>query len=369
MPKVQTSLSKTEIIRLSMEIFTKIIAISLILIWAFLILKPFLMLIIWAIILAVAIFPLMKKIEKRFHLKRSLIAVLIVLAAVIPLSVPAYMISKSAYSTGVNITEKIKNGDLYLPPPSEKVANWPLIGDKVYAKWEEISKNDLGDTLQQYHPQIKTAITKAVSMAGSTLSAALLFIISLIIASVFMIYGEKSEDIFKSFMKRLVGTKGEEWARVSTLTVRSVMYGIIGIAVTQAFLALIGLILIDMPLASLWAGGVLFLAIIQLPPLLILGPVIAYVFTYADTTPATIFAIYTIIVSMIDGVLKPFVLGRGVDIPMLVILLGAIGGMIMSGIIGLFVGAVVLALAYETFMAWLKVNDEPSQAEQNGQSS
>ncbi|OQX57421.1 MAG: hypothetical protein B5M52_07540 [Helicobacteraceae bacterium 4484_230] len=367
---MQTNFSKKEIVRLSIEIFTKLIAISIILVWAFLILKPFLMLIVWAIILAVAIFPLMKKLEKRFHLKRSVIAALIVLTAVIPLYVPAHMLSKSAYDIGMNITEKIKNDDLRLPPPSENVAEWPLIGEKVYAKWEEVSQNNLSDTLKQYHPQIKATVAKAVSMAGSTLTAALLFIVSLIIASIFMIYGEKSEQAFKAIMRRLVGNNGEEWARISTLTVRSVMYGIIGIAVTQAFLAFVGMAVIDMPLASLWAGAVLFLAIIQLPPLLILGPVIAYVFTYAGTTAATIFAIYTIIVSMLDGVLKPFVLGRGVDIPMLVILLGAIGGMIMSGIIGLFVGAVVLALAYKIFMAWLQTGeDEDLQPEQNGQSS
>jgi len=128
--------------------------------------------------------------------------------------------------------------------------------------------------------------------------------------------------------------------------------------VFQASLSAIGMYVMDVPGWSFWTFLVLVVAIVQLPPILILGPIAAYMFTITDTTPAVIFAIYSVIVSMSDGVLKPLLLGRGVDTPMLVILLGAIGGMLYFGIIGLFTGAVILALAYELFTKWI-YKEEP----------
>jgi predicted PurR-regulated permease PerM len=140
---------------------------------------------------------------------------------------------------------------------------------------------------------------------------------------------------------------------------------VLGVALIQTFLAAIGLLVMGVPGAGIWAAIVLLLAIMQLPPILILGPIAAWVFSTADPVPATIFLVYSIIVSFSDGVLKPMFLGRGVDVPMLVILLGAIGGMISSGIIGLFIGAVILALGYQLFQFWLndgEENPEPDDA-------
>jgi predicted PurR-regulated permease PerM len=118
------------------------------------------------------------------------------------------------------------------------------------------------------------------------------------------------------------------------------------------------MIVMDVPGWGLWSAIILVLAIAQLPPVIVLGFVVAYVFSVADTTPAVIFAIYALIVSGSDGFLKPLFLGRGMSTPMLIILLGAIGGMLLSGIIGLFVGAIILALGYELFMKWLNEDQQ-----------
>jgi predicted PurR-regulated permease PerM len=138
------------------------------------------------------------------------------------------------------------------------------------------------------------------------------------------------------------------------MTIRSVFQGVLGIAVIQAALAAIGFLFIGVPGAMVWALLVMILAVMQLPPLLVIAPVIVWAFATQSTTAAVIFLVYGGFVSISDTFLKPLLLGRGVDVPMLVILLGAIGGMIMSGIIGLFVGAVVLAVAYQLMMAWLE---------------
>ena len=161
-----------------------------------------------------------------------------------------------------------------------------------------------------------------------------------------------------AIFRRLAGKQGEEFATLSGATIRSVVQGVLGIAIIQSVLAGIGLVTVEAPAAGLWALMVLFLAVIQLPPLLVLGPIIFYVFSIAETTPAVLFMIWSILVSVSDTFLKPLFLGRGVEVPMLVILLGAIGGIMLSGLIGLFVGSVVLSLGYKVFQAWL--NNDPA---------
>jgi predicted PurR-regulated permease PerM len=135
--------------------------------------------------------------------------------------------------------------------------------------------------------------------------------------------------------------------------VRSVTLGILGVAMIQALLASLGLLVVGVPGAGLWALLVLILAIVQLPTILVLGPIIVYVFSTSTTVTAVVFAIWSILVGISDAFLKPLLMGRGVDVPMLVIFIGAIGGFMTSGIIGLFIGAIILALGYKLYLIWL----------------
>ena len=136
-------------------------------------------------------------------------------------------------------------------------------------------------------------------------------------------------------------------------TIRSVTKGVLGVAFVQTALAVVGLVVMDVPAAGIWGAMILVLAIMQLPPWLILAPIAVWVFSVNEPLPATLFAVYAALVSICDMFLKPLFLGRGVEVPMLVILLGAIGGAIWAGVIGLFVGAVVLAIGYKLMMAWV----------------
>lgn len=180
------------------------------------------------------------------------------------------------------------------------------------------------------------------------------FVISIIIAGVILANAVSFGAFLKTLARRLMGSRGDEFAMLASKTVRSVAQGVLGVALIQSLAAGVGLLAAGVPGAGLWALLVLLLAIVQLPPILILAPIILYVFSVSSTTVAVIFMIWSILVSMSDAFLKPLLLGRGVEVPMLIILVGAIGGMIYSGIIGLFVGAVVLALGYELFRAWLE---------------
>ena len=157
----------------------------------------------------------------------------------------------------------------------------------------------------------------------------------------------------------MIGKQGEEFTKLAGATIRSVVQGVLGVAIIQSVFAGIVMLIFNIPAAGIWALIVLFLAIIQLPPILILGPIAIYAFSILDTTSAIIFLVLSIIISLSDTFLKPIFLGRGVDVPTMVILLGAIGGMMLSGIIGLFVGAVVLALAYKVYQALIRETTLP----------
>lgn len=358
---MNTTLTKNEIINLVMEIVIKLVVLGVILYYALSIIKPFIIPVLWGIIIAVTLSPFIEKLDEKVKLKRSLIITFFTIFLVSLILISTYMLSDSVISSSQELAQNLQEGSLSVPAPSLNVKEWPFIGDKVYSLWSKAS-TDLESTLIQLKPQLKEYAGTIASIIGGALGSVLQFVVSLIIAAIFLANAQGSVKIYKLISHRLIGEKGVEWAHLSALTIRSVVQGVIGIAITQAILAFIGLVLIDMPFAWLWSFMVLFLAIIQLPPIIILGPIIAYVFSYADTTPATIFAVYAFVVSAADGFLKPIFLGRGLDIPMLVILLGAIGGMILSGILGLFVGAVGLALAYQLFMVWLEGEEAEKSA-------
>jgi predicted PurR-regulated permease PerM len=338
----------------------KIVVLTILAVWTFFLIKPFLIPVIWGMILAVATEPFIAKIARILGGRRSMVSVLFVLVIIAALVIPTLFLVSSSIETVQTLTENVQDKTLVVPPPPAKVADWPLIGDQVYETWQKASTN-LEGALKQYLPQLKKAGGVLLGSFGGGIAGLFMVIISTCIAGVFLAKAEKSSKIAEKIIKRVAGEKGAEITTLATATIRGVMLGVVGVAVIQAILSAVGMLVAGVPAAGLWALLVLVCAVIQLPPILVLGPVAAYVFSAADTTTAVLFLVWAIIVSASDGVLKPMLMGRGVDIPMLVILIGALGGMMSSGIIGLFVGAVVLAIMYILFMAWVderKVSSE-----------
>ncbi|HIL77534.1 MAG TPA: AI-2E family transporter [Methylococcales bacterium] len=334
----------------------RISLIALLAYWCFLIFKPFLIPVLWGIIIAAAIFPLFQKFEALFGKQKKLALILFTTITLSILLVPCIMLIGSMAETGQALAKAMQEGTLQIPPPSEKVAGWPVVGESIYDVWKAASDN-LVATLGEYKPQLKTAATWLVSATAGTVGSLLQFIIAIIIASVFIANANQQKQFSKSLFVRIAGKAGNEFAELASATMRSVAQGVLGVAFIQAMLAGIGLLIMDVPGAGLLTLGVLLLAVIQLPTILLLGPVMIYVFSVADPVPAVIFIIWTILVGLSDNILKPLLMGRGMDIPMLIILLGAIGGMMLHGLIGLFIGAVVLAIAYKLFIKWLEQNN------------
>jgi len=349
-------LEKQEKVDIAIEIAIKVGLLFLIIYISYLIAKPFIGIVLWAIIIAVALSPVVTFLE-RYLGNRKKIIIALTLTVIAALVIPTYMLSDTMIETGQSLSHVLKDGKITIPPPTENVKSWPLIGEKAYTLWDSASKN-LAQTLTPFKKEIKQAAGSVFSALGSGLGTIFMFIGSMLIAAFFLLSSHDAVRFYKSIMCRLLGKKGNEWADISALTIRSVVTGVLGVAVIQAFLALLGLIAMDIPFAVVWALAIMFLTIIQLPALIIIGPVIAWVFAQGSGTSEVIFTVYMLIVGASDGVLKPMLMGRGVDIPMLVILIGAIGGMMLMGMIGLFTGAVIFALSYKLFELWINDVDE-----------
>jgi predicted PurR-regulated permease PerM len=317
------------------------------------IIQPFVMPVLWGIIIAVAMEPLIARVAKKMGGRKKTVSVLFALTVIGLLVVPTVMLIGSSIDEVQSLRTSLENETLVVPPPPAKVEAWPVIGPKVYKIWGLASSN-LDAAIKQFAPQLKSAITNLLGKVGSGMKTVFMFIISVVIAAIMLSTADKGTATITRIVSRFAGEKGTEIVVLATATIRGVMQGVVGVAVIQAIMSAIGMVLVGVPAAGLWTMAVLVLAIIQLPPIIILAPIAAWVFTFADTVPAVIFLIWAIIVSASDGVLKPLLMGRGVDIPMLVILIGALGGMMLSGIIGLFVGAVVVAITYTLFMAWVE---------------
>ena len=342
---------KEEKVQLAIEIAIKLGLLAIVLYVSYLIAKPFISIVVWGIIIAVAIFPLIHSLEKRFGNRKKVITGFTV-SVIAALLIPTYMLSDTVIKESQTLFHAAKEGKMTVPPPTEKVKEWPLIGEKLYTFWDAASHN-LQQTLSPFRDDIKKIAEKILLALGSGLGTVFMFIGSFIIAAALLMVKDEAVAFYLRLLRRIVGNKDNEWAVLTTLTIRSVVTGVIGVAAIQAALALIGLILMGVPFAVILSITIMFLTIIQLPAFLIIGPVIVYVFSQGTGTAEIVFTIYMLIVGMSDSVLKPMLMGRGIDIPMLVILIGAIGGMMLMGMIGLFIGAVIFTLTYKLLVLWM----------------
>jgi predicted PurR-regulated permease PerM len=343
----------------AMASFIQIAAVVLLIMWCFSIVKPFIGIVVWGMIISIALYPAHLALTEKLGGKAKMSATILVLIGLAIIIVPTWLLAESAIDGLKFVSGELEDGSVHISPPNESVAEWPLVGERVYAVWAAAAEN-LAETLNRFEPQLRNLSQSAVGFAGGIVAGVFQFIFATIIGGVLLMSAEGGYQVSRNIAKSLVGSEsGNKLADLSILTIRSVVKGVLGVAVIQTILAAIGLVAIGMPAAGLFAAAVLVLAIVQLPPILVLGPIAIWYFSVAEGMPATIFLIYALIVSMSDAFLKPMLLGRGVDTPMLVILIGAIGGAITYGIVGLFIGAVVLALGYELFTAWMAPDEAP----------
>jgi predicted PurR-regulated permease PerM len=340
----------------AIEIAIRLGVIFLLVYFCLQILSPFIFLVIWGAITAVAIYPLFTRLADRLGGRRKLTLTILTVAGIAIVLLPVISLSGSMADSAASIGHSIANGETSVPPPREAVREWPVIGENAYDFWQQAS-TDLTALMNTYSDQLAGLGKKLLGFAASVGLGVLKFIESLIIAAVFLASSDTANRHMRKLAHRLSGDHGVALLSLSEKTVRSVAVGVIGIAFIQAVLAGIGMLIAGVPAAGLLAIITLVLGIAQLPPLLVLIPVTIYLFSGDSIGIAIFFLAWSIMVAASDLVLKPLLLGRGVDAPMMVILLGAIGGMLVFGIVGLFIGAVVLAVAYKLLQAWIEMDD------------
>jgi len=317
-----------------------------------LILRPFILLIMWGIIIAVASYPSFRKLQSALSGRGGLAAALFTLILLSLLIIPVVLLAQSMVEGIQSLATHMRNGTLTIPPPRPNIENWPIIGAPLKSVWDMASTNLTG-ALRKFAPQIKAVIPEIFSATAGIGFTVLQFVLSIVLSGVLLANARSAYEVMRSLANRLFGEKGPEFQELIGSTIRSVTTGILGVALIQSVCAGLGFLLVGLPGAGLWAVIFLIGAVLQVGAL-VLVPAVIYVFAIASTTKAVVFLIWCIFVALMDNVLKPLLLGRGVAVPIAVVFLGAIGGFVAMGIIGLFVGAIVLSVGYKLFLAWIE---------------
>jgi predicted PurR-regulated permease PerM len=322
--------------------------------------SPFISLMAWALILAVTLYPAQQWLARRMGGKQWLAATVLVLGGIVLIGLPTALLMNSLGNSVQDVVARVRGNTLTIPAPAPQVADWPLVGNKVHELWSQ-AHADLPALLQRMELQVGDLAKIALGVVASIASAALLFLFSFVVAGIIMAFGEGGARSVRAIYVRIVGIeRGEEFARLATETIRAVALGVLGVAFIQAIVVGLVMILAKVPFAGVLALVVLVLGIAQVPALIVTLPVIVYIWVSGayGNTAAIIYTVLLFVAGMLDNVLKPLLLGRGVDAPMPVILLGALGGLASTGILGMFVGATLLALGYQIFMWWVATNPD-----------
>ena len=333
--------------------------VAVLAIFCFRIFVPFLNLMVWALILAITLYPLQLRLRRSLGGKDGLVATLIILVAFGVILVPTYMLGLAVADSIERAMAIVKSGNFHIPPPAESIANWPVVGHRIYDFWQQAA-TDVTGLAQKFAPQLKSAALVLLETVTGLGAGLLVFFIALIVAGILMAHGEKGYHSAVLIASRISGPEnGRQIADLCTATIRAVAQGVVGIAFIQMLLIGIGFVVMGIPGAGLLALAVLLIGIMQLPATLITVPVIVFVIVTQGVNTATIiFSVYIFVAGLADNVLKPLLLGRGVAVPMPVVLIGALGGMVTGGVIGLFIGPVMLAVGYQLFWRWVK--DQPA---------
>ncbi|MFM7275512.1 MAG: AI-2E family transporter [Gammaproteobacteria bacterium] len=347
-------------LRLATAVAIRLGVLALLIGWCAVIRFPFLLPIAWGAIIAVALHGPYRMLRARLGGRRALAAACLVLVMLATILAPALLIGGSIAQEAQVLVDAWLAGELSIPRPSARVAEWPLVGDRIHEYWTLAAENTR-EALARLAPHLGDVgpwLLGAVAGFGMALLQA---VFAIVLSGVMLATARDGASTARAVAVRLGGERGEALLELATAAIRGVTRGIVGVALIQSLLAGFGLLVAGVPAAGLLTVLMLVLCIVQLGPGLVMVPAAIWLFANAATGVALAFTVWTVLLMPVDNILKPLLMGRGVDVPLLVIFPGAIGGFLTQGIIGLFVGAVVLALGYQLGKEWL--HDAPARAD------
>jgi predicted PurR-regulated permease PerM len=321
--------------------------------WTFVLVRPFIPILAWSVVLTVALYPPYNWLSVHLGDRPKLAAVVITAVNLAIIIGPVTWLGLGLVDGLQNLASQLGAGTLAIPSPPDGVRNWPIVGAPIYALWDQASTN-LRSALREVAPHLKPLAGPVLAFAGSAGVGTLKFVLSVVLSGFLFIYGPGLVAGIRSFQARVVTQRSQDFVALAGLTIRTVSQGVLGVAVLQALLAGIGLKIAGVPHAGVLAFAVLILAILQIGSAIVLIPVIIWIWATKDFTVALPLTIYLVLVGLADNVLKPMLMGRGLSTPMPVIFIGVLGGMMEHGIVGLFIGPIILAVSWELLRAWIR---------------
>jgi predicted PurR-regulated permease PerM len=338
-----------------------ILFIGILITASFWILRPFLTALVWATMIVITTWPLMLVVQKRLWGKRGLTVTLMIVGLLLVFVIPFTLAVVSIIDRSDEIVAGARSLAAFtLPPPPEWVEKLPVVGPKLVAQWRHLATGGQTEVIQRLTPYVQKIVSWSVAQAGSLMMMSVQFLLTIIISAVLYATGGQAAEGILLFARRLGGKNGEDAAILAAKAVRGVALGVVVTAVVQSLLGGIGLALSGVPAAMLLTGIMFILCIAQVGPGLVLIPAVAWLFWKDQTLWGTIMVVWTLIVITVDNFLRPFLIKRGADLPLLLIFAGVLGGLIAFGVIGLFIGPVMLAVTYTLLHAWVS-QGEPGE--------
>ena len=343
-------------IELSVLLIAILIAASL---W---VLRPFLLATVWATMIVVATWPLLRSVQARVR-RRSIAVALMTSAMLVIIVAPVFL----AIQAIVSNVDTIKGWAQHiatsgLPAPPDWVHKIPLAGAKIAEYWSDLAAASGEELVTRFGPYAADVARWVGAEAGSLGLVALQMLLTVLIAAILYSSGELAARGVILFGRRLAGDRGEEVVRLAGGAVRGVALGIVVTALAQTVLAGVGLAVAGVPFAALLTALILVLCIAQVGPLVVLVPAVIWLYWTGASGWGTALLIWSVGVGMLDNFLRPLLIKRGADLPLLLIFAGVLGGLFAFGIIGLFVGPVVLAVTYRLLERWVAEVDDPRQS-------
>lgn len=352
---IDTEKGRAELSRFTIDMAVRLALIAGVVYVSLLLLRPVAPLLLWAVILAVAVFPLHTLLQRRARLRSGVSAAVLSVLLLVILLTPVVLLSTSAVQTLDSYASLLTQSSHIIPPPPGSVRDWPLVGERLHDVWL-VAANDSRSFLVSHVGQLASMGRWIGRIAADVAFEVLQFAAAVIVAGVLLAYANRLSVTVSGLAGRIADARGRHFVEIAGSTIRNVSQGVIGVALLQSALLGLGMLVAGVPFAGAITFACLVLAIVQVGPNIIMIPVVIWVWFTMPAVHAALFTVYTVPLLLLDNVLRPVLMARGLQTPMAVIVVGVICGTLAGGLIGLFIGPVVLAVFYDLVVAWMATN-------------
>ncbi|AHG46696.1 membrane protein [Rhizobium leguminosarum bv. trifolii CB782] len=319
--------------------------------WSFRLVAPFALIVIWSAILAIAMFPLHAMLARVLGNRPIISSTIIVIACLLLVIAPLSLVAVNFADAAQDLITRLRTDSFALPTAPQGIREWPVVGERVYGAWNQIASN-LAASITKFQAPLREIAGVVVTKLASIGAGLLGFIVSVVLSGFLMATGERLSSIVAALANRVAGDRGVGFAKLAATTVRNVSRGVIGVAFLQTLLCGLCFVIFGLPARGALTFAVFILCVMQIGPGLVLIPAVIWAWFSWPVSTSLAFTLIATPITLLDNVLKPLLMARGLTTPMPVILIGVIGGTLSYGLLGLFLGPIVLSVFYELLRTW-----------------